>query len=157
MNISRAAIVYLFIQNYLKIEDMHLATCKDCFLIFIELFPTPSLVTATEVSWKQSAPLRHRFLTAYVEVHSMLTERPLLSQGSLAGVWSLGKQQHSNGCALLKQFLYEWCVHGFLLLCDVSRKRIICKARLYQYVSFEDESWLTLKQFPMKIPPHNMT
>ena len=49
---SSGGYLYLKIcfQKYLKIKDAQLATCTDCFLIFIELFPTPSLVTATEVT-----------------------------------------------------------------------------------------------------------
>lgn len=49
---SSSGYLYLKIcfQKYLKIEDIRLASCMDCFVIFIELFPTPSLTTATELN-----------------------------------------------------------------------------------------------------------
>lgn len=152
---SSGGYLYLKIcfQKYLKIEDIQLAACMDCFLIFKELFSTPRSVTATEVSWKQSAPVGHTFLVAVMEVHSMLTEKTVLSQGCSAGAGSLGKAPAQQWLCFA-EVVSLWMVYAWLsaALWHLLRKRIICEAN---YIS---TSHLKMKAANFKtIPNENPT
>lgn len=125
----RAAVV-IYTSKYafksLKTEDIQLATCTACFLMFMELFPTPGWVTITDVGWKQSAPVGHMCLRAALGAHSMFA-----LPGELIRSWEPGRAPTQHWLSFAEVVsLSLVCARLSTALWHLPRRRIIRKARL---------------------------